>query len=499
MTVKTEPFISGKYGWDFGESGWNVGADENWLKFSYLLNGVYHGFETSDANAGLYANGTAYWNSTDLTINPKVNGTTYKWSVPAGYVLHSSDGSTKWQFTGSTLVRAPAPSDWTKLNNIQANATANSPDGTLLDRANHTGTQATTTVTGLEPRLISLEGTKADSTNPVINGTLIMNSVGGKIMGEFSSTTPSNRTLLQSTNVNSPTRVDAIPNGTSTTATVGAINNSSPNNSSGVRIAATSSDTRLESITFGSGSYLPLNLYNSGTARLTILPNGNVGVGTSPSVKLDVGGNIALNDDISIRDLDSTVSTMNAVMSFRDSSNSQVGYIGFAGAGALELYNDTREIRTLSPFNSTQGAKFGNTARADTNTLDWYEEGTFTPTVIGASISGTGTYGARVGIFTRIGNIVYFNISLSWTAHTGVGGTRITGLPYNTSSDGNRYCYSVYYENLTIGSGKQLAARSGIGSSTIFLEANDPAGGSSDAFLMDTSVTSLVISGFYRC
>lgn len=50
--------------------------------------------------------------------------------------------------------------DKTKLNGIATGATANSPDATLLSRANHTGTQAAATITGLAA--IATSGSAAD-------------------------------------------------------------------------------------------------------------------------------------------------------------------------------------------------------------------------------------------------------------------------------------------------------------------------------------------------
>jgi len=44
-------------------------------------------------------------------------------------------------------------SDKTKLNGVATGATANSSDATLLARANHTGTQAASTVTGLKDQI----------------------------------------------------------------------------------------------------------------------------------------------------------------------------------------------------------------------------------------------------------------------------------------------------------------------------------------------------------
>lgn len=70
-------------------------------------------------------------------------------------------------------------------------------------------------------------------------------------------------------------------------------------------------------------------------------------------------------------------------------------------------------------------------ASADVNTLDDYEEGTFTPTIVGTSTAGTGTYTRQVGSYTKIGNLVSFYIDISWTAHTGTGNIRVSGLPFS--------------------------------------------------------------------
>lgn len=56
-----------------------------------------------------------------------------------------STGAGNWRCTQYTAV-----ADKTKLNGIAAGATANSPNATLLARANHTGTQAISTVSGLQ-------------------------------------------------------------------------------------------------------------------------------------------------------------------------------------------------------------------------------------------------------------------------------------------------------------------------------------------------------------
>lgn len=78
--------------------------------------------------------------------------------------------------------------------------------------------------------------------------------------------------------------------------------------------------------------------------------------------------------------------------------------------------------------------------------LNWYEEGTFTPTAAGSSSAGVGTYTNQTGVYTRIGRIVHVYITISWTAHTGTGNLKITGLPFSAS--GNQVA-SMFANGLT--------------------------------------------------
>lgn len=85
-------------------------------------------------------------------------------------------------------------------------------------------------------------------------------------------------------------------------------------------------------------------------------------------------------------------------------------------------------------FPSTQNASAG------ANTLDDYEEGTFTPTIRGTGTAGSGTYTTQVGRYTKIGNRVYFNLYLAWTNLTGQSGTLAVGsLPFTANSTTNSF------------------------------------------------------------
>lgn len=91
------------------------------------------------------------------------------------------------------------------------------------------------------------------------------------------------------------------------------------------------------------------------------------------------------------------------------------------------------------------GLNVGNSASATTTTLDWYQEGTFTPTVEGSTSAGTGTYTAQVGRYTRIGNRVFITIDVRWSAHTGSGTPIDAGLPFTAASALNRLVGTHYF------------------------------------------------------
>ena len=86
------------------------------------------------------------------------------------------------------------------------------------------------------------------------------------------------------------------------------------------------------------------------------------------------------------------------------------------------------------------GASFGNAANTDATVLDWYEEGTFTPTGSGM---GSPSYSSQAGVFTRIGNKVQFALELVWTGGTLGANIAVTGLPYSAKSGGGYQMLNV--------------------------------------------------------
>lgn len=66
--------------------------------------------------------------------------------------------------------------------------------------------------------------------------------------------------------------------------------------------------------------------------------------------------------------------------------------------------------------------------------LDDYEEGSFTPEIVGSTSAGTATYSAQLGYYTKVGRVVHYNIVISYSSHTGTGNMRITGMPFTSAN-----------------------------------------------------------------
>ena len=154
-----------------------------------------------------------------------------------------------------------------------------------------------------------------------------------------------------------------------------------------------------------------------------------------------------------------------------------VGVVPSAGKGALQLSSGIN-------FPATQ------VASTDANTLDDYEEGTFTPTIVGITSAGTGTYTTQLGRYTKVGRIVTCDISLVWTAHTGTGNMDIDGLPFSVLSTTGYAASAVigYIDNIALTAGNiPIAVLWWFNTTKIRLNQTPTGGGAAAGVPMDTA------------
>jgi len=205
---------------------------------------------------------------------------------------------------------------------------------------------------------------------------------------------------------------------------------------------------------------------------------------TTPTERLRISPTEAVFNDPGA-DYDFRVeSDTNTHALFVDAGNSRVGVNNSAPAVALDV---TGQIR------ASTGILFG-TDTAAANALDDYEEGTFTPTIVGSTTAGTGTYTGQLGTYTKIGNVVYFYVFVGWSAHTGTGDLQVGALPFTAKNTSNQ----SPVVNLTASS----LTFSNQAYATVFLNTtligirSFSSNAATAAVAMDTAAT-VIVSGFY--
>ena len=148
---------------------------------------------------------------------------------------------------------------------------------------------------------------------------------------------------------------------------------------------------------------------------------------------------------------------------------------------------------------STLKSTFPNISGAVTPTHtqinDALADSSFTPTVSGTTAAGTGTYTTQVGTYTRVSNVVFFSLNVTWTAHTGTGNMRIDGLPVAAIA-GLQCPVSLAISDVTLTAGNVLGARVPASTTQVSLVQYPTGGGALANVPMDTAGT-IQLTGFY--
>jgi hypothetical protein len=128
--------------------------------------------------------------------------------------------------------------------------------------------------------------------------------------------------------------------------------------------------------------------------------------------------------------------TTTGLLKIRNAANSAwvtVGTMASAYLGLLPLSGGT--LTGLLTVNGQIKFPATQNASADPNTLDDYEEGTWTPGIsFGGGTTGI-TYSKQNGNYTKIGNLVICPFEVVMTSKgSSTGAVRITGLPYTSKT-----------------------------------------------------------------
>jgi hypothetical protein len=255
-----------------------------------------------------------------------------------------------------------------------------------------------------------------------------------------------------------------------------------------------------------------LALQTNGTTAVTVDTSQNVGIGTaSPATygKLAVAGtsNFGVDQTDYIAAIGGggtgrveTVggnTSINLALSTKGTGSTYFWRGGYGGTQMALINQYGIGLGATTPSSGT-GITFPATesASTDANTLDDYEEGTWTPAfAFGGNSVGT-TYASRFGKYTKIGNVVVISGYIGLSAKgSSTGGVTITGIPFSPESFGAISFGQLY--SYTYTSGNQVYGYTG--SSVITLQFTTPAGALSNVDSTNfTNTTTTIFSAVFR-
>jgi hypothetical protein len=186
---------------------------------------------------------------------------------------------------------------------------------------------------------------------------------------------------------------------------------------------------------------------------MSLTREANVGIGTAaPAHKLQVAGAIVNQTDVGGTGDAGFQIASGQRLGFDDSGVRSWNVKATGGNLTFTSGDLNGQFQVLTPFAVAQGVKFPATqfSSADANTLDDYEEGTFTPTIVGSTTAGTATYSTQLARYTKIGRQVSCQIDLGYNSGTGTGNLTIAGLPFTDAGLNNPAVTIGYLDGITL-------------------------------------------------
>jgi len=276
--------------------------------------------------------------------------------------------------------------------------------------------------------LTKVTGNVIDSTTNITAGIITATSFvgsGANLTGVASTDnirTNTNATFLQSVNVTGIVTTAGVNASGVVTATSSIVGSAVTINASGINATGVITATSFS----GSGANLTglAATANVTTSSLVVIGVSTVAAGTTAAPSITPTGDS--DTGIFFPSADTIAFGEGGAETMRVNSSGEL----LIGTGTRTANGGVLQISNGITFPASQSAC------SDVNTLDDYEEGTFTPTITGATTAGTTTYTDQIGLYTKIGRQVSVNIDVRASAATGTGFILIGGLPFvnNASS-----------------------------------------------------------------
>ena len=233
-----------------------------------------------------------------FAVNPTIQAPTIANPTVTTSILTTS---TSFDLLASTAATINFAGEATSLNigdtgtlnsttNMITGVTASGSTKTInLGTGGASGSTTTINIGSINNGTVTLNG------NATVNGSITMAGTGKIFSADFTNPTVASRAYFKTTTVNGQTSLLAVPNGTSTDAKIGVVNNSTPTNASRIYLGTNgSTEVQLVSDAFGSGTYLPIAFYTNSTKQVTISNSGNLTLIGGGSLELSGTGGVSV-------------------------------------------------------------------------------------------------------------------------------------------------------------------------------------------------------------
>jgi len=264
-----------------------------------------------------------------------------------------------------------------------------------------------------------------------------------------------------------------------------------------------------------------LALSTGGSERVRVISTGEVGIGATPTTaaKTSIVSTSAGASTIALS-LQNASDTINSetVLDFVTNTagagirSAQITAINTNGSTGLnmvfkisngDLPAEAMRIVSNRGLQLTRGVGVSNTtpeasgvsfpatavAVADSNTLDDYEEGSWTPVVTFTGGNGDLTTSEALGVYTKIGRLVQIAFNVEFSETTALTNLTITGVPF-TSGSTVRPFVGCWVDNMTALVGSPVAGL-GVATTTIILYTTGT-GGAANITNVNTGTSSRV-------
>jgi hypothetical protein len=182
----------------------------------------------------------------------------------------------------------------------------------------------------------------------------------------------------------------------------------------------------------------------------------------------------------------------------QSSTTRQVSVANLTAGRAISATSVTASTGNFVVGTSGQGIDFSATPGTGTSELlADYEEGTWTPGITFGGAAVGVTYGTRVGLYTKIGNVVSFVFNLGLTSKgSSAGAAVITGLPFTSSASGQSAVSVGYFADFLALTGAPCGRIGSSSTSIVISQTSATTAG--DLFdTQYTNTTFLIVSGQY--